>query len=260
MSPATWPLPPETERVRLVPRRRELTVARAGRVTPRMHRVALRGDDLADFESPAFDDHVKVFVAADGGEPHARDYTPRRFDAATGELLLDFAVHEDGPVTRWALSAAAGDRLSVGGPRGSKPIAGVRSWLLIGDETALPAVGRKIEESGPDDSLVCVAGIADAAAEQRFDSDANLDARWVHRPPERAADPEPLLDAVRALDVPPGTFVWIAAEAGVARALRRHFLDEREHPPGWLKAAGYWVRGEAAGSERFDDPPRGYVP
>jgi NADPH-dependent ferric siderophore reductase len=47
--------------------------------------------------------------------------------------------------------------------------------------------------------------------------------------------------------LPSYTFVWIAAEASVARAIRSHFLDERNHPLGWMRAGGYWVmdRGDA---------------
>ena len=61
------------------------------------------------------------------------------------------------------------------------------------------------------------------------------------------------MSALRALPWPSGDgFVWIAAEAKVARALREHVLSERGHPPAWLKASGYWVKGVADGRETFD--------
>ncbi|MEB4616465.1 siderophore-interacting protein, partial [Leucobacter sp. M11] len=101
---------------------RRLTVLRVARVTPRMLRVTLGGEeltgftrdglDLAAFDSPGFDDHVKLIFAPGGdlaaalprqladtidwpAAPHreTRDYTPRRFDPVAGELDLDFVLH-----------------------------------------------------------------------------------------------------------------------------------------------------------------------
>ena len=74
----------------------------------------------------------------------------------------------------------------------------------------------------------------------------------MHRPVDQAADPAALLNALRAQPLPEGTFVWIAAEAQVARTLRTHLLEERGHPLGWLKASGYWVHGKANTTEKFD--------
>src|SRR5690242_7524735 len=101
---------PGIERVRHETRRRTLTVESVIDITPGMRRIALSGDDLADFTSLAPDDHIKIFVpAADGGEER-RDYTPRRYDNAARSLTIDFALHEAGPVTQWAIGARTGDR------------------------------------------------------------------------------------------------------------------------------------------------------
>ena len=52
--------------------------------------------------------------------------------------------------------------------------------------------------------------------------------------------------ALKDLALPQGDgFIWIAAEASVARALRAHLVDGRGHPLAWTKAAGYWKRGVA---------------
>ena len=62
---------------------------------------------------------------------------------------------------------------------------------------------------------------------------------------------DPLLTAAQALDLPEGRgFVWIAAEARVAKALKHHFLNDRGHPGPELKAAGYWVAGTAGESDK----------
>ena len=54
----------------------------------------------------------------DGVRPQSRDYTPL-YDAAKHELALDFFVHDGGVASQWALEAKVGDRLTIGGPRGS---------------------------------------------------------------------------------------------------------------------------------------------
>ena len=65
-----------------------------------------------------------------------------------------------------------------------------------------------------------------------------------------AADPAALLAAVEAMPLTADTFVWIAAEAQVARALKQHFFAGRGHDPQWIKASGYWVKGVADGSAK----------
>lgn len=242
------PAAPAIERIRHEPRRRTLRVAHAERVTPGMLRLILSGAELAGFASAGFDDHVKVVVP--GGE--RRDYTPRRHDPAAGTLAIDFAIHEGGAVTDWAVGARPGDPVEIGGPKGSALIApDVRRWLLVGDETALPAIGRHVEEAADGVEITAAVAVAGPDERQHWRSRAALVPLWAHRPLAAAGDPAALLALVRGLEIPPGTFVWIAAEAGVARAVRDHLAGERGHPRGWLKAGGYWVRGQAGGKERL---------
>jgi len=241
------------QRHRLEPRRRALTVAETTRLTPHMIRIRLEGADLADFNSLSPDDHIKLFFGgAGGGKPEMRDYTPRAFDRAAQSLTLDFAVHEAGPATAWALQARPGDPLEVGGPRGSQVVAPVFDWyLLIGDETALPAIGRRVEELPEGVSVITLVGVPGAEDEQVFDSRATQTAFWVHRAPEAADDPAPMLAALEKLALPPGKgFVWIAAEARVARALRDHVTGVMGHPLQYMKASGYWTRGVADGADK----------
>lgn len=247
--------PPATTRLRHEIRRRILTVLQVQALTPHMLRISLTGEDLDGFTSLSPDDHIKLFVPVGplGAEPEMRDYTPRSYDAATRSLTIDFAVHEAGPATAWARSVQPGDWVQVAGPRGSQVVTGpVPHWLLIGDETALPAIGRRIEEAAPGAKVTSLVAVPGPQDKQRFFSDADVSTLWVYRPVDQAADPAPLLSALRALPLPEGTFVWIAAEAQVARALRCHLLEERGHPLGWLKASGYWVHGKANTTEKFD--------
>lgn len=242
------------ERLRHETRRRRLTVLRKAFVTPNILRVTLGGPDLAGFASPGADDHVKLFLEGGAGtEGERRDYTPRRHDPAAGELDIDFALHDGGPATAWALAANKGSDLEIGGPRGSTIVPADFDWyLLIGDETALPAIGRRIEELRAGANVTSIVAVRDKAEEQAFATRARHEAIWLHRPIERADDPAPFLSALKALDLPAGDgFVWIGAEAHVSRALRAYLVEERGHPLHWLKAAGYWLKGEAGAHEKM---------
>ena len=199
--------PRGVRRVRHELKMRLLQVRRVEHVTPRLLRVTLAGDDLEGFTSAAFDDHVKVFFPAPGqdkpdlpqlgpngptgpGGPDAtdtppaarRDYTPRRYDPATRELDIEFALHGHGPAAEWAAQATAGQYLGIGGPRGSMVMEGdFDGYLMVGDETALPAIARRLDEL-PAGARVCVvAEVADAQEEQTFRTLADLTVRWVHR-------------------------------------------------------------------------------
>ena len=240
---------PGIQRVRHEARRRVARVERVERVTPAMLRMTLGGDDLAGFHSLGFDDHLKLFVP---GSEERRDYTPRRQDPVAGTLTIDFALHEAGPITRWAMAAKPGDIAEFGGPKGSAIVsADVRRWLLVGDETALPAIGRRIEEADAASEIDAVVAVSGPENEQPFETSAALRMRWVHRTVVAAADPSALVDAVREVDIRPDTFVWVAAEATVARAVRDYVVGERGHPQGWIKAGGYWVSGQPAGKQRI---------
>lgn len=236
-------------------KRRRLTVRDKSRVTPNMIRIQFGGSDLADFVSLAPDDHVKLFIPAPVGEPERRDYTPRQFDRAAGTLVVDFAVHDAGPATRWAIDAQPGDTLDIGGPRGSAVVSPTFDWwLLIGDETALPAIGRRVEELPTGARVMSLVAVTDPSEEQTFETGADHQALWVHRPLDRADDPAPLLAALQTISRPQGDgFVWIAAEARIARAVRDYLVKTRGHPLHWTKAAGYWLKGVADAHEKLED-------
>ena len=281
---------PEVRRVRHETRLRRLTVQHVQHLTPKMVRVALAGEALAGFTSLGFDDHVKLFVPTSGSElvlptpgpegpvypegaprPALRDYTPRRYDAADDILYIDFVIHDAGPVTTWAAQTRPGQVLGVGGPRGSFVIPTEFDWhLLIGDETALPAIARRLEELPANTRALVVAEIESAGEEFKLTSAAPFEVIWVHRgghDPEREhrADGTPpaaaspgdatlLLQQLRSLRFPPGDyFAWVAAETQVARAVRQYLLTERAAHKEWVKAAGYWRRGATGAHERIED-------
>jgi NADPH-dependent ferric siderophore reductase len=272
-------LAPTTERtarrVRHETKRRMLQVRDVSRITPKMARIVLAGDDLAGFVSAAHDDHIKVFFPPPGEEkpvfpdltpngpvypegaprPAARDYTPRRYDPTTNTLTIDFVLHGDGPATVWAAQVRPGSFLGVGGPRGSFIVPDDFDWYLFaGDESALPAIGRRLEELPASARVIVVAEVADAAEEQKFTTHARLETHWLHRDGAEPGDPSLLQGAVAALKLPGGEgYAWVAAEAAPAKSLRRVLVDQHGLRKDRVKAAAYWKHGAVAVHETYDD-------
>jgi NADPH-dependent ferric siderophore reductase len=257
-------------RVRHELKRRALQVKRVSSLSPHMIRVTFTGDDLTGFASSAYDDHVKLFIPPDDmslpvgngtatseidTKPIARDYTPRRYDPISNELDIDFAIHEAGPATRWAVQAKEGQSVTIGGPRGSFVVPDDFTWyLLIGDETALPAIGRRLAELRSGALAFVVAEVINPTDEQIFETRATVSATWVHRCEQGAGDTTLLDDAVRRLRLPAGDgYAWIACESTVAKRLRIILLEEHGLPKTWVKAAGYWRRGVENIHERYED-------
>jgi NADPH-dependent ferric siderophore reductase len=262
-------------RVRHDIKRRLLTVTRVAAVTPAMLRITLTGADLPGFVSAAYDDHVKLFFPRPGeDEPRfpapapadgapvdeaaravSRDYTPRRYDPSANELDIDFAIHEAGPATQWAMEARPGSLLGVAGPRGSFVVTDDFDWsLFVGDETALPAIGRRIEELRAGTKAIVIAEVTNAAEEQRFAGRARIETTWVHRGAALPGTTTLLDDALTAFVPPAGDgYAWVAGEALTAKRLRAILVERHRHPKAWLKAAGYWKRGVAAIHENIED-------
>ena len=246
-------------RVRHETRRRMLTVDTVEQLTPKMLRIGFTSPDLSDFVSASADDHIKLFFSSDDaateeGRPCMRDFTPRSFDIAAGTLVIDFALHDAGPATQWAAVAKVGDTLEIGGPRGSAIIPDDFDWyLLIGDETALPAIGRRIEELRPGVSVATAIVVAGPDEKQTFQTKADWTALWAIRQ-EGEDDAAALRKVLDGYALPAGEgHVWIAAEGNVARALRTYVTEQRGHPREWIKAAGYWSQGQADAHERIED-------
>jgi NADPH-dependent ferric siderophore reductase len=242
-------------------KRRRLQVLRVVDITPRMRRITLGGPELAGFVSLGSDDHIKLLfpqnaaeqaalqsptftVKGDGPQPAMRDYTPRRFDLDLGELDIDFVLHGDGPASTWAQQAQPGQHLYIGGPRGSLIVPDIfDSYLLIGDETALPAIGRRLEELPAGRKVLAVIEIADLAERQTLESAAEVDIIWVVR------GQDDLLKCVRNLTLPSGTlYSFVATETKLSRQVRRVLLDTHQVDEDFLKAVGYW-RAEGSDDE-----------
>lgn len=253
---------PSVQRIRHPLKARRLYVRRIAPVTPRMLRVTFHSPELADFVSASFDDHIKLFFPADGKpvmpevsddgvrfaegvtRPAARDYTPRRFRQAEHELDIDFLLHGDGPASNWVSHAQVGDLLVAAGPRGSFIIPDTVDWqLLIGDETALPAITRRLEEAAEGSQIHVLALVHDKGECQPIETRASAHVHWVYRDTTAAGDAhaDPLLAAAHAITLPRGQgYIWAAGEAAQMRALHQHLSTDRGIDKSWLRISNYW--------------------
>lgn len=229
------------------------TVALGARewLAPDFVRVRLTGTDLAGFDSPGSDDHMRLFfpsgpvdtVEAMRAAP-SREYTPLAW--GTDWLDVEFAVHGDaGVAARWAATAPLGSTIGVGGPRGSAVIAGdPGSWLLVGDETAIPAIRRfaRLIPRGAAARIV----IETVSSAREIEIDAPVEVEWLHRGDAPAGSALiALLDGLTVDDAVGGDpFVFIAAEQAVVKA-GRALLARWDIDSARAVVKGYWKRGEA---------------
>ncbi|MCA4962689.1 siderophore-interacting protein [Pseudomonas sp. Y24-6] len=237
-------------------KRRRLEVLRVVDLTPRMRRITVGGPELAGFVSLGADDHVKLLFAQNAAEqsametlvlgagkdngpmPAMRDYTPRRYDLNALELDIDFVLHGDGPASTWAEQARPGQFLHIGGPRGSMIVPDIfDSYLLIGDETALPAIARRLEGLAANRRALVIIEVENGKEQQVLQSAAEINVIWVLR----EGGKDHLLSTVRQIKVPTGNlYAWVATESKVSRQIRRVLLDEHGLDEQFVKAAGYW--------------------
>jgi NADPH-dependent ferric siderophore reductase len=253
------------------PQRRQLPppitgiVRRTEQLSPGMVRVVLGGEDLARFAMNEFSDaYVKLVFLRPGVEyprpldlnairaqlppehwPQQRTYTVRAWDAAALELTVDFVVHGDeGVAGPWARAAKPGDDVLVLGPGGGyRPGPGAALHLLVGDESALPAIAASLEQLPADARGYVLLEVEDGTHEQTLARPDGVEVRWLHRGDRPLGTG--LVEAVRALDLPvEGLRGFVHGEAGVVRDLRRLLRQERGVPLSALSISGYWRVGQ----------------
>ncbi|MFI6105469.1 siderophore-interacting protein [Streptomyces sp. NPDC051310] len=250
---------------RKAPRAHEARVVRTERLTPHMVRVVLGGEGLSAFTTGEYTDHyIKLLFAAPGVTypepfdmdrireefprdqwPTTRTYTVRAWDADQRELTVDFVVHGDeGLAGPWAARAEAGETVRFLGPGGGYAPDPAADWhLLVGDESALPAIAASLErlpEGAVGHALIEVETPAD---EQKITAPSGVELRWLHRGARPVG--EALLAAVEELDFPSGdVHAFVHGEAGFVKELRRHLRLERGIPRERLSISGYWRLGQ----------------
>ncbi|MEC4016658.1 siderophore-interacting protein [Streptomyces sp. H27-D2] len=242
-------------------------VVRTEQLTPHMVRVVLGGGNLADFGAGDCTDHyIKLLFLKDGVDypepldmeavrrdmprdqwPVTRTYTVRSWDPKTRELAVDFVVHGDsGLAGPWAAGVKPGAEVLFLGPGGEYAPRADADWhLLVGDESALPAIAAALERLSENLSEAPVRVFIEVAGQQERQAltvPAGAEIVWLHRDGSQAGDS--LVSAVRAMPLPPGRVqAFVHGEAGFVKELRRWLRVEREVPRERLSISGYWRRG-----------------
>ena len=163
--------------VPLIPFR--VTVAKAETLSPHFKRIVFQGPDLQDFADAGYDERIKILLPLPDGSLPApsffeaspenplawyqqwralpaerrnplRTYTVRKVRPESEQIDVDFVIHDHaGPAGAFAEAARPGDQAIIIGPnaQAAGPVVGMdfhpgqsRHLLLVGDETAVPAI------------------------------------------------------------------------------------------------------------------------
>lgn len=239
------------------------TITNIERLTPSMVRLTFGGHGLEAFvPARAADQYLKADFIPEGapytvpflptdyeslsGElrPRSRRYTVRAWNQDTRELTVDFVAHGDvGYAGRWAQNAVVGDRLQFSGPSGSFEPSPSADWhLLIGDESALPAIAAIIEALPAAAVAVAIIVVDQKACEVPVVGGDGTEVHWLHR--RDADDPSTVLvEAVRGLSFKPGTpELFVHGEAGEVRSIRKHLAVDRGIDISGASISPYWRR------------------
>jgi NADPH-dependent ferric siderophore reductase len=239
-------------------------VLRTARVTPAMARITVGGTALANFPGGGGDQHVVLYfyepdvplpepltltsarTMLGQVRPAMRSYTVRRHDPVSNELDFDFVLHGDaGVASAWASRVQPGEQLILVGPSPAHlPDPDIRHHVLLGDETALPAIGAMLDHLPATVEVTVIIEVADAAEEQPLPS-----VTWLHRDGRPPGTPDLLLAALRAAG-PLGrdTAVWAAGERTAMHAVRAWLLDESGLDRRRVRTTMYWRHGQAGTS------------
>lgn len=255
---------------------REATVQSVEAVSPHLRRVRLKGSNLARFAVNGL--HLRILLPPSGRVPvwptlgangmvdwpggedalTVRIYTIRRIDPDAGWLDIDFVVHpgEHGaPGSEFALNVRPGAVVGLFGPGGGG-VPEAPALLLVGDETALPAIAR-ILETIPDgtsvDAILELGGEEDVIALPRRDS---VRLRWLLRKGRPAGTAGLLPAALREIDpttLPEDVYVWAGCEFSDFREIRGIVRKSWKLPKDRHLIVSYWRRGMAGEQRRPDD-------
>ena len=242
----------------------EAAVASTERRTPYLMRVTLQGPALAGFEPPLPAGSVRVllpdapgeplvlpvwngnaFFHVDGRRPVIRTLTPLRHDAVSGELDIDVVLHGEGPLSEWAATAGPGAPAAISGPgRGYAVADGPTTYLLAGDESAIPALGQLVEALPATARATVIVEVGQPDARLPFVDRSNVDVHWVERP-DGSVPGTALVPAVTGAELASDTRVWVAGEAAALQRIRHHLFSDLGISRAMATVRGYWKQGRA---------------
>ncbi|WP_062078480.1 siderophore-interacting protein [Demequina globuliformis] len=221
---------------------RTVSVVRTERLSPAMVRVVLGGDVLAELPDLTLTDH---YVKLKFGDV-TRTYTVRWFDREAREIAIDFVIHGDeGLAGPWAAGAQPGDEISFVGPGGGwAPRADADIHLLVGDESALPAVAAALDALPVGARAEVFLEVGSAADQQHLRLTDATQVHWIRRDEHGMGYGEALTYAVQTATLPTGDIeAFVHGNADMIKPLRHHLFNEMGVPREHVSISGYWRTG-----------------
>lgn len=243
-------------------------VTAAAWVTPGMRRLTIAAPEFADYAPLGPDEYLGLLLPRDERtplvlppaervdairaavaelpeevRPELRWYTLRGHRPAAAEIDVDFVVHGDeGPGTRFARRARPGSELGVRECTALyDPPPGVRAQVVVGDESAIPAIARILEDA----PSAARTHVFIETADRRDRQELGAEVAWI----DREGRPGLALErAVCAAELPADIdYAWVCAEREGVQRIRRHLVDDRGVAKSRIVFSGYWRLGEARG-------------
>lgn len=252
-------------------------------ISPHFVRVTIGGEGLREFVPLGHDQWFRLFLPtpeqqtlrlptstgklwyaqylamSKATKPIVRNYSVRAFRSAdralygdTPEIDIDFVRHgsgdDAGPASAWATSATPGGEVALldeGLIHNPDPDA--RRYLLVGDESALPAIAGILESAPADVRGEAFLEIPHADDVQDVTVPAGMTLHWLPRSDPHGRPGELALEAVRSAELPePPDYTFAAGEAALATGVRRHLVSERGVAKSDVVFTGFWRYGNPA--------------
>ena len=241
-------------------------VVNAIRISPHFVRLTFGGDELREWRHLGFDQwfrlavptsdqtrfdnladtfdmagYLKYLTLPRATRPVIRSYTVREFRADDLELDVDFVVHGDeGVAGPWAGSLPVGASVGLIDQGCGFQQADAAWTLLVGDESALPAVAGILRDLPRDARGHALIELADLDDRQQVHAPDGFDVHWIVREPDAPVG-RSALEHLHDLTLPEGTVhAFAAGESKLATGTRRHLVNERGVPKGDITFCGYW--------------------
>lgn len=232
-----------TARAELSPRMMQLTFEGAG--LEALAPAEPAGSVRLLVPSPGSDELVipqwngNEFLLGDGRRPTLRTFTPLRVDG--DRLELQIVRHQGGAISAWAEHALPGAPAAISGPGSGYTIdPSVQHFILLGDETALPALSDLLTHLPPQASVQVHVEIDRPDAQLPLPDHPGAAISWLVRPGE-AAPGAGLVEVAETLDeLSETTRLWAAGEAASMQAIRKHLFKGLGVPRSRASIRGYW--------------------